>query len=223
MITANEIFSDFDTRIALWCDDVRDTADIAALANDIIENKISLVSVPSSIVSFIWTYLEKSKVKIFSRHYFETLNKNFDKDVSNLSEKIMADYKNGAHGIQLFVKMRDFERLIDLLTVIRDDLFFEHDLCLVLDVEDLGVDNIDLILRKLKDIRANAFGVRLAEDMGVRSDFIGRIYGILDKWDFDGELHFMLKNNFERVDQSIRLIESLRPELGNRVHFFLEN
>lgn len=223
MITANEIFSDFDTRIALWCDDARDTADIAVLANDIIENKISLVSVPSSIVSFIWTYLEKSKVKIFSRHYFETLNKNFDKDVSNLSEKIMADYKNGAHGIQLFVKMRDFDRLVDLLTVIRDDLFFEHDLCLVLDVEDLGVDNIDLIFRKLKDIRANAFGIRLSEDMGVRSDFIGRIYGILDKWDFDGDLHFMLKNNFERIDQSIRLIESLRPELVNRVHFFLEN
>lgn len=223
MITANEIFSDFDTRVALWCDDARDTADIAVLANDIIENKISLVSVPSSIVSFIWTYLEKSKVKIFSRHYFETLNKNFDKDVSNLSEKIMADYKNGAHGIQLFIKIRDFDRLVNLLTVIRDDLFFEHDLCLVLDVEDLGVDNIDLIFRKLKDIRANAFGIRLAEDMGVRSDFIGRIYGILDKWDFDGDLHFMLKNNFERIDQSIRLIESLRPELVNRVHFFLEN
>lgn len=223
MITANEIFSDFDPRIALWCDDARDTADIAVLANDIIENKISLVSVPSSIVSFIWTYLEKSKVKIFSRHYFETLNKNFDKDVSNLSEKIMADYKNGAHGIQLFIKIRDFDRLVNLLTVIRDDLFFEHDLCLVLDVEDLGVDNIDLIFRKLKDIRANAFGIRLSEDMGVRSDFIGRIYGILDKWDFDGDLHFMLKNNFERIDQSIRLIESLRPELVNRVHFFLEN
>lgn len=223
MITANEIFSDFDPRIALWCDDTRDTADIAVLANDIIENKISLVSVPSSIVSFIWTYLEKSKVKIFSRHYFETLNKNFDKDVSNLSEKIMADYKNGAHGIQLFIKIRDFDRLVNLLTVIRDDLFFEHDLCLVLDVEDLGVDNIDLIFRKLKDIRANAFGIRLSEDMGVRSDFIGRIYGILDKWDFDGDLHFMLKNNFERIDQSIRLIESLRPELVNRVHFFLEN
>ena len=207
----------------MWCDDARDTADIAVLANDIIENKISLVSVPSSIVSFIWTYLEKSKVKIFSRHYFETLNKNFDKDVSNLSEKIMADYKNGAHGIQLFIKIRDFDRLVNLLTVIRDDLFFEHDLCLVLDVEDLGVDNIDLIFRKLKDIRANAFGIRLSEDMGVRSDFIGRIYGILDKWDFDGDLHFMLKNNFERIDQSIRLIESLRPELVNRVHFFLEN
>ena len=223
MIEANDIFFDSDSRIALWCDDMGDTNEIAGLANDIIENKISLISVPSIAVSPVWTYLEKSNVKIFTRHILETVNKNFDNDVSKLSEQIMADYKNGADGIQIFVKMRDFERFVDLLIMIRDDLFFEHELCLVMDVKDMCIENIDLIFEKLSAVRANAFGICLSEDMGVRSDFIGRIYGMLERWNFNGDLHFILGNNFERIDQTIRLIESMKPELSERVRFFIEN
>jgi len=223
MIEANDIFCDFDSRIALLCGDMVDSNDVAMLANDIVENKISLISVPSTMLSVIWTYLEKSKVKIFTRHIFETLAKNFDKDVSDLSEKIVSDLKSGANGVQIFVKMRDFEKITDLLSVIRDDLFFEHDLSFVIDVKDIGVDNFDLIFKKLKDIRANALGICLSEDMGMRSDFIGKIYGMLEKWDFDGDLHFILQNNFERIDQAIRLIESIKPELSERVRFFLEH
>lgn len=222
MIEANEIFSDFDSRLALWCQDVSDTNDMAVLANHIIENHISLISVPSSILSYMWTCLEKSKVKIFTRYIFYPLNKNIDNDVSNLSAKIIADYKNGTNGVQIFVKMRDFEHFIDLVSSIRDDLFFEHDLCLVLDIQDIDVNNWDVIFQKLHDIKANAFGIAFDEDMGLRSDFIGRIYGMLQNWNFDGNLHLMLKNNYERIDQTIRLVESLRPELSDKLHFFVE-
>ena len=67
MIESNEIFLDFDPRIALWCDSVGDTNDLASLANYIIENKINLISVSSEIVSFIWTCLEKTNVKITTK------------------------------------------------------------------------------------------------------------------------------------------------------------
>ena len=60
------------------------------------------------------------------------------------------------------------------------------------------------------------------EDMGNRSDFIGRIYGMLDNWDFDGDLHFIFGNNYDRIDQVIRLVESMKPELSDKLHFFLE-
>ena len=46
MIEANEIFSDSDKRIALWCNEVGDTNDLALLADNVIENKIPLISVP---------------------------------------------------------------------------------------------------------------------------------------------------------------------------------
>ena len=222
MIEANEIFSDFDSRLALWCPDLSDTNDMAALANYVVENQIPLISLSSSILSYMWTCLEKTKVKIFTRYVFSPLNKNIDNDVSKLSEQIIADYKKGTDGVQIFVKMRDFEHFVDLVSVIRDDLFFEHDLCLVMDIEGINIDDWETVFQKLHDIKANAFGISFDEDMGNRSDFIGRIYSMLQNWNFEGDLHFMLKNNYERIDQAMRLVESLRPELSDRLHFFVE-
>lgn len=222
MIEANEIFSDFDTRIALWCDAMADTSDIAMLADSVIENKIPLISVVPENVSFLWTCLEKTNVKMFARYFFETSNKNIDNDVSVLSKNIVSVLKQGADGIQIFVKVRDFERVIDLLSLIRDDLFFDHKLCIVLNIQDIDVSNWDLVFEKLREIRADSFGIHFDEDMGNRSDFIGRIYSMLQHMDFDGDMHFMLGDNFDRIDQVVRLTEALRPELSDKLHFFIE-
>ncbi len=222
MIEVNEIFSDSDVRVALWCGAAEDTNDLAVLADSIIENKISLISAPPGIVSVLWTYLEKHNVKILTRYYFEPINKNMDKDVSVLSENIVNVYKRGAGGVQIFLKMRDFERFLEMLSVIRDDLFFGHDLCIMMDIQDIDINNWELIFQKLRAVQASVFGISLDEDMGNRSDFIGRIYGMLQKWDFDGDLHFILKNNFDRIDQAIRLVESVRPELSDKIRFFLD-
>ena len=222
MIEINEIFSDSDKRIALWCDDVEDTSDLAILADNIIENSVSLISVPPKNLPFMWTCLEKSDIKILTRYFFETTGRDIDGDISKLSENIMSVQKQGANGVQIFIKMRDFERVIDLLTLIRDDLFFEHDLCIVLNILEIAVDDWELVFNKLRQIRADSFGLLFNEDMGNRSDFSGRAYGMLENWDFDGDLHFIMGNNFDRIDQVIRLVESTRPQLNDKLHFFLE-
>ena len=222
MIDANEIFFDSDKRIALWCEGAADTADLAGMADNIIQNHIDLISVPPDIVPFLWTCLEKNNVKIFARYVFDSVNKNLDDDVSDLVKKIIDIYRRGADGVQIFLNMRNFERFVDMLAVVKDDLFFGHDLCVVLDIRDIDIDDWDMIFKKLRDINAAAFGIVLGEDTGVRSDFIGRIYGMLEKWDFNGDLHFMLKNNFDRIDQSIRLVEKMKPELSDKLRFFLE-
>jgi len=222
MIEVNEIFYESDKKIALWCGDADDTSDLATLADNIIENGVSLVSVPPKTLPFMWTCLEKSGIKILTRYFFETSNRNIDNDISQLSENIMSVQRQGAKGVQIFIKMRDFERVIDLLGTIRDDLFFKHDLCIVLNIQEISVDEWRGIFDKLREIRADSFGVLFDEDMGNRSDFIGRIYGMLDNWNFDGDLHFVMGNNFDRMDQVMRLVESMRPELDEKLHFFLE-
>ena len=222
MIELNDIFFDGDKRIALWCEGKGDTNDLAGVANNIIENGLGLISVLPDIVPVMWTYLEKNKVKIFARYDFRNVHKDMDTDMSVLSENITKICKNGADGIQLFIKMRDFERVLGAMRLVRDDLFFGHYLCVVMDISDVDVNNWDFIFQKLRDIRADAFGLFLGEDMGLRSDFIGRIYGMLQKWNFDGDVHFMFNNNVDRIDQTIRLIESMRPELMDKTHFFLE-
>ena len=72
----------------------------------------------------------------------------------------------------------------------------------------------------MNDIKADSFGLTLTEDMGNRSDFIGRVYSLLEQWDFEGQLHFILLNNLDRADQVIRLTEILQPELINKTKFF---
>lgn len=222
MIESNEIFLDFDPRIALWCDGVGDTNDFANLANNILENKINLISVSPDKVSFIWTCLEKTDVKIFTRYNFTPYQKNIDKYVSDLSENITSIWKQGADGVQLFLRLKDLERFVGNFMFVCNDLFFQHDLCIGIDISEISISDWDNLFDKLRAIRAKSLCLTLNEDMGNRSDFVGRVYSMLQKWDFDGEIHFMLGNDYDRMDQVIRLIESEKPELSNRVRFFLD-
>jgi len=218
MIEMNEIFSDSDKRVAIWAEGASDTNDLAMMCEHVVANNVSLVSVPPEAVPDVWAYLEKSDVKILTRYGVSSA----DSDMYDLGAKITSVCKAGAGGVQIFVKMSDFERVIDGLKVVRNDLFFGRDLCVVLDTEDLDINNLDLLFQKLREIRADAFALTLNEDAGNRSDFVGRIYALLQQFDFEGELHFILGNNFDRIDQVIRLTESLRPELSGKLRFFLD-
>lgn len=222
MIELNEIFSTNDERIAFMCDSVKDTNDLAPFAEVVIKNRVKLISVLPEEVSFLWTCLEHENVDILARYSFSATLKNIDKNMSDLSANIVNIFKQGANGVQIFLKMRDLEKFTDALSPIRDDLFFGHSLNIIIDILDIDFDKWDFVFEKLKVLKVNTFCVMLSEDMGNQSDYIGRVYSMLENWNFDGDLHFMLSNNVERIDQTIRLIEKIRPELSSRVKFFLD-
>lgn len=220
MIEANEIFFNEDTRLALWCEMVEDTNESALLADKIAQSKVPVVSVPPDMVENMWTYLEKVPVEILTRFSFTPLKKNFDTDADDLIKNIAGIFKHGANGVQLFIKMHDFYNLIDVLSIVRNDLFFEHKLSLCMDIQDIDINDLSNIFNKLKGVKADSLGLTFSEDMGNRSDFIGRIYALLEQWDFDGQLHFVLLNNLDRVDQIVRLTEIMKPDLINKTKFF---
>jgi hypothetical protein len=222
MIEINEIFSDSDKRLAWWCDGVEDTNDLAKMADDIIRNNIHLISVPPELVPLIWVYLEKSDVKILTRFVFAPLQKNSEKDMYDLAANITKVCKQGAAGVQVFIRMQHFEKFIEDVSSVRDDLFFGHDLCIAMDITDLDLQQWSMISQKLSDVRAKSLVLTLKEDMKNRSDFVGRIYGMLQNWKGDFELHLSLNNNFDRMDQVIRLVESEKPELSEKLRFFLD-
>ena len=222
MIEMNEIFNDSDKRLALWCDNVNDTNDLAGMADYIIQSGIDMISVPPEIVYNIWTYLERAGIKIFTRFVFAPDRKNMDSCIYELAQNIKNICKKGANGVQIFMEMRDFEKFAEKISVVRDDLFFQHDLCVAMDIQDIDVHNWQNIFEKLRNLHAKALVLTLKEDMKNRSDFVGRVYGMLQNWDMDGELHFILNNNFDRMDQVIRLVESEKPELNEKLRFFLD-
>ena len=47
MIEINEVFSDSDKRLAWWCETVADTNDLALMAENVIQEKVRLISVPA--------------------------------------------------------------------------------------------------------------------------------------------------------------------------------
>ena len=114
MIDINEIFSDQDNRISLWCEAMADTNDLAGMADYIIKSDIHLISVPKEIVPLIWVYLEKSNVKILSRFGFAPMSgSDVDKKMYDLAANITGICKKGASGVQIFIAMRDFEKFTE--------------------------------------------------------------------------------------------------------------
>ena len=221
MIEINEIFSEFDKRIALWCKGADDTCDLASVADDIIENRVNLVSVVPENVNFLWTCLEKKGVKILTRFEFNQ-KQGLDDAISDIAQKITSVSKQGADGFQIFMNLQDLDDFVNAISLIRDDLFFEHDLCIAIDILQINIDDWEFLFKKLNQIRANSLVLYMSEDMGNRSDFVGRIYAMLEKLDFGGQLHFVLNNDYERMDQVINLVDSMRPELADRLRFFIE-
>lgn len=221
MIELNEIFSDSDTRVAFWCADVSDTNDLAIMAENIISENIHLISILPECVEQIWPYLEKSGVKILTRYTFNPIPKNIDSEIYNLAANISNVCRHGADGVQIFVKMRDFDYLADSIAPVRDDLFFKHDLSIGIDVSDIDMHNLEHFFEKLRYIRADSLVLTLNEDMGNRSDFVGRIYALLQSWNLNGQLHFVSNNDYNRIDQIIRLTEKIRPEMTENLRFFL--
>ncbi|MBR4860531.1 MAG: hypothetical protein IKV10_04480, partial [Alphaproteobacteria bacterium] len=113
--------------------------------------------------------------------------------------------------------------MIDQVAIIRDDLFFNRELVIGLDIGDIDSDDWANLFNELKRINASAVCFVLTKDMGKKSDFVGRVYGMLNAWDseFSGALHFALENRPERIDQARRLVESIRPELAKDLRFFV--
>ena len=156
MIEINEIFSDSDKRIALWCDVAGDTNDLAMMAENVINENIHVISVSPAMVPLIWPYLEKSGVKILTRYVLNAAKKDMDDEIYKMAENINRVLKQGANGVQIFVNKSELDGFIEHISVVRDDLFFEYDLCVALDIGDINLDDWGHVFQKLRDIRANA-------------------------------------------------------------------
>ena len=113
--------------------------------------------------------------------------------------------------------------LVEQTHVIRDDLFFDKDLIVGIDICDVGVSDWDDLFLDLRRINANAVMFVFTKDMGDKSDFVGRIYGMLNSWNDDNkfDLHFAFGPNFMRIEQTLRLVQTVKPQLSKQLKFWL--
>lgn len=222
MIDTKTFLSDIQSRIGIWCSADTDGADLAHMVQCATEWNADVLSVLPDAVSIIWPWIEKKPIDLVGRFYVND-DKVDEGVMSDLTIKIKQSFKSGASGAMVFVRYKHLKSMIDQVAIIRDDLFFNRELVIGLDIGDIDSDNWADLFHELKRINASAVLFVLTKDAGKKSDFVGRVYGLLNAWDadFGGALHFALENRSERIDQARRLVESIRPELLSGLRFFV--
>ncbi len=219
MITSDLIFDDFTNLLCAWVSADAAGADLAKVAEHAIADKMPLISVAPGALGTIWPWLEKEPVKIMARFYYTPP----EMDISELARTINAAFKNGADGAQIFLSVKDLDGFVGDIKSIRDDLFFNRYLSVGIDIGEIAACDWERIFMSLREIRASSVIFALTRDAGDKSDFVGRIYGMLDAFDkkFTGDVHFVLGKNFERSNQTLRLIHKMQPGLANGARFFI--
>ncbi len=222
MIEEQTIFNEVRNNVSLICRDDCVGADLAAAVGNAIAHKMKSVCVATNRVADVWPWLEKTKIKILSRFYVDgTINDDF---LSDLSGNISASFRDGAHGAMIFLHMRDLPKFAAEIASFRDDLFFNKSLNIAIDINEVGIFGWTELFGILHIIRADSCVLTLNNDDGSKSDFVGRVFAMLDtpRGDWGGVVNFMLGHNFVRIDQAYRLIEKMTPEIVSKTEFFID-
>ncbi len=221
MMDGNVFLEEYQSYAALWCAGNLEATDLARVAADAVEKKLCAVSVVPDSVGVVWPWLENSMTQIMARFYFPDKIIS-DAQISDVTSRINMAFKRGAHGAQVFLPASALTGLVENVHIIRDDLFFDKTLEIGIDIGEVGAYDWGELFANLRKINASSVLFVLTNDMGNKSDFVGRLYGMLNAWDKNNnfDLHFAFGPNFMRIEQTVRLIESMRPELLNGVKFW---
>lgn len=222
MINADSFFDDGFKDLALWVKSDAEPTDLAYVAESAIEHNLGIVSVAPKSVPVIWPWLENKKIKIFTRFYLDGSADSVD-TLSDLTTKINTILKQGADGAQVFVRYKDLDSFVSQLYLIRDDLFFNKDLYVGINVAEIGPFDWGNVWAALNKIHATGLILALPVDDGDKSDFVGRIYSALESWNnnYTFNLHFALGENPLRIEQTKRLVQSMQPNLYDKIRFFI--
>lgn len=223
MIDENDIFNEIKDNTGLWCDTKCVGADLAAAAGMAITNKFRAISVVPGAVAELWPWIENTNIKIISRFMLD--NAPDDDAMSNLASRISTSFHDGASGAIIFVRFDNLKRLTSELSYVRDDLFFNKTLSIGLDINEIDFDEWGDVFQNLQSVHADSLTLFLSRDDGDKSDFVGRVYAMLNTnmGDWHGVLHFMLGKNYARADQVYRLTEQLRFNMIPKMLFWINN
>lgn len=223
MIEITSLVDDVHSQLGVWGTAAADSAELARLADMTVASGVGMIAVAPSAVRIIWPWLEGHAIKIFPRFYFGTAHAPTDADISQLAVDINMSFKSGASGAIVFVAGHHLKSLVNALHIVRDDLFFNKELIIGLDVGDIDVSQWADVFDCMCRIRANGLMLALTRDRGNKSDFVGRVYAALDTWNpgFSGDVYWMVGENFLRGEQVMRLTASMQPELVARTHLMI--
>lgn len=212
-------FSEF---AALWCRSDMENAELALVADQISANNVPLVSLLPEQVGVIWPWLENMDVKIMPRFFIQD-KKITEKNISELTIQINNVLKRGASGAQVFLPYKLLADLVEQTYVVRDDLFFDKDLAIGINLYDVAPLDWSELYQQLRKINASSLILVLGAKDAQKNDFVGRIFAMLDLWEQDNnfDLQFVFGGNLYCMESTLRLVQKMRPDLIDRIRFFV--
>lgn len=223
MIDTDDILEHIGAAAGIWCAADTDTPDLAAAADLVVARGLRDISVAPAAVPIVWPWLEHTNVQIAARFYLSPASRvaTFD-DVSDIAARINLAFKQGASVAQVFMRLVDVASFVQNLTPIRSDLFFNKDLVIGLNIGEIDASDWVELIENLNQIGASLLLV-LPQDRGLKSDFVGRVYGVLDGpvEKFNGALHWYLGAGQSRAEQVVRLATAMQPQIMPRLKFWV--
>lgn len=222
MIDKSMIFDLVGTKAGLWCGADMDATDLADAVHFADVQKLPVISVAPNMVQTVWPWVEGSNVKIMSRFYLDGKKITEDK-ISDVTVRINTCLRQGADGAQVFLSYDALAGLVEQTHIVRDDLFFNKDLSIGMDVGEIGPFDWVGVFENLRKINASSVIFVFTHDTGDKSDFVGRIYGMLNAWDVANKfsLQFAFGPNLLRIEQTLRLVQRVRPNLMDGLRFWV--
>ena len=225
MMKSENIFDNIESMVAWWIDDgTWDVNDLAQIADAAIEQAVPFVSMPCDLVRTFWPWVESKNIKIMARFDFMgDENHDFDVAVSDLATKVTTTFRQGADGVQIFVPYSQIADFMNAIKIIRNDLFFDKYVSIGIDIDEKQDIDWQYVFDALGAIKPNAvLLVGHEQKFNPSSDFAGRVFDMLQKWNLKSDLHLMFDKNMLRVSQVLRLTEKMRPELMKNMRVFID-
>lgn len=222
MMESDCFFQEWGSVLSAWCGQGADAGELARMAQYTIEHQMRMISAAPDDVAALWAWLEKMPIKIVARFYLPPRAARDVDKISDLSARINAAFKQGANGAQIFMRAADLPAFADEISIVRDDLFFNKDLSIGLDISDVDACEWGAVFDALRRVRATSLTLVLARDRGDKSDFVGRVYALLNAWsDLRCDLHFVLGTSRLRIEQAGRLVQKMQPALACGMRMFI--
>lgn len=201
---------------ALECKMCDDTIKLVSISNELVSTNIKLISVLPNMIQAVWSWLEKNNIEMFVRVYESDYQNS-----SDLVKSINSIYKIGATGVQLFIKKKNFFLILPDFLKVKDNLFYNKKISICFDLDDFSINSWSDVFINLNKLKADVILLNYKKEKD--DDFVGLVYGFLDNFDdrFKGEIHFSIGNSSIRVEQTWRLIEKMKPDLLDKVKFFI--
>lgn len=222
MIQKSMIFDLVGTKAGMWCGADMDATDLADAVHVADIQKLPVISVVPNMVQTVWPWLEESNIKIMSRFYLD--GKKISEDqISDITVRINTSLRQGANGAQVFLSYGALAGLVEQTHVVRDDLFFNKDLSIGMDIGEIGPFDWADVFENLRKINASSVIFVFTRDLGDKSDFVGRLYGMLNAWNPENKfsLQFAFGPNLLRIEQAMRLVQQMRPWLMGGLRFWV--